>query len=467
MKIVLDAIEEKVRSLLLRFSKEFAKNSSTEVTLRFSGGWVRDKLLGRQSHDIDVAIDKATGEEFAAGLHKFMVDEGIDETSVHKIALNPEKSKHLETATTRVCGLDVDFVNLRSEEYANPNSRVPSLVRFGSPREDAFRRDATLNALFYNLTTGLVEDFTERGLEDLRTGTLRTPLDPAETFNDDPLRVLRLIRFVGQLGFKIAPDTLEAMKGENVGTKLITKVSSERMGAELMKLVESEHAKEGLEYLLNLDLGPYIFKVPDTDVYCSTQQLIRRFDSVVASQSSAPSIFPSDASEVGVLYFSSLLQDLHDNVKAHQFVSKIIQNGLKLTRQTKDGCLQLVNSGSPFDELKRSLLNGDLTRTQMGNYVRKFKQHWKLSLAYNAARLEAQGEPVHTAEAIKAAIVENKLSNAHELKPLLAGKELIALTRRKPGSWLQIALQREIEYQLEHPNAGINDVQRYLLEHLS
>lgn len=467
MKIALDGIEERVRSLLLRYSKEFARGSNTEVTLRFTGGWVRDKLLGRQSHDIDVAIDKATGEEFATGLHNFMVDQGIDETGVHRIALNPEKSKHLETATTRVCGLDVDFVNLRSEEYANSGSRVPSSVRFGTPREDAFRRDATLNALFYNLTTGLIEDFTERGLEDLRTGILRTPLDPAETFNDDPLRVLRLIRFVGQLGFKIAPETLEAMRGEAVGSKLITKVSGERIGTELLKLVESAHATQGLEYLLNLNLGPYIFKVPDTDVQCSTEQLLRRFDSVVASQKSASSLFPTDPSEVGMLWFSSLLQDLHDNVKSHQYVSKIIQNGIKLTRHTKDGCIQLVNSGSPFDELKRSFLNGSLTRTQMGSFVREFKQHWSLCLAYNAARLEAEGGPVHVAEAIKSAILENKLEHAHELKPLLAGKELMALTKRKPGPWLQPTLQRQIEYQLEHPEAGIQDVQKYIVDSLS
>ena len=181
MQLTLDAVETKVKSLLLQYSKEYTQNGKPQLTLRFTGGWVRDKLLERPSHDIDVAIDHATGEEFATGLHEYMTRLGLNEIGVHKIASNPDKSKHLETATTRICGLDIDFVNLRSEEYVT-NSRVPT-VNFGTPLEDALRRDATLNALFYNLSTGEVEDFTEHGIEDLKAGILRTPMDPDETFS--------------------------------------------------------------------------------------------------------------------------------------------------------------------------------------------------------------------------------------------------------------------------------------------
>lgn len=87
----------------------------------------------------------------------------------------------------------IDLVNLRSEKYTD-DSRVP-VIEIGSPEEDALRRDLTINALFYNINEQKVEDFTGKGLEDLQNGIIRTPLDPLQTFLDDPLRVLRTIRF--------------------------------------------------------------------------------------------------------------------------------------------------------------------------------------------------------------------------------------------------------------------------------
>lgn len=99
--------------------------------MRFTGGWVRDKLLGGECHDIDVGINKMTGFDFATRLHEFLgprqADYGIQTRNIHKIGSNPEKSKHLETATTRILGLDIDFVNLRSEKYTD-DSRIPQMV---------------------------------------------------------------------------------------------------------------------------------------------------------------------------------------------------------------------------------------------------------------------------------------------------------------------------------------------------
>lgn len=101
------------------------------MVLRFTGGWVRDKLLGRQSNDIDVAISNMTGFEFAKRLSKFLQDRWkqyhIPRRNIHRIESNPDKSKHLETATTNILGLDIDFVNLRSESY-NADSRIPQMV---------------------------------------------------------------------------------------------------------------------------------------------------------------------------------------------------------------------------------------------------------------------------------------------------------------------------------------------------
>ena len=155
--------------------------------------------------------------------------------NLHKIAANPEKSKHLETVTTKILGFDVDFVNLRKETY-NEHSRNPQ-VEFGTALEDAERRDATVNALFYNLHTDKVEDYTG-GLNDMWSKLMRTPLDPYQTFKDDPLRILRLIRFASRLGFSIHAKSEACMGDPSILSALRLKISRERIGTEVEKMLK-------------------------------------------------------------------------------------------------------------------------------------------------------------------------------------------------------------------------------------
>lgn len=137
------------------------------------------------------------GEEFARLLNDKLYPDGQKKFGI--IKSNSEKSKHLETATLRVHGLMIDLVNLRSEKYTE-DSRVPT-IDIGTPEEDAYRRDLTINSLFYNINKGEVEDFTMRGVQDIKDGIVRTPLDPLQTFLDDPLRVLRAVRFACRFDF--------------------------------------------------------------------------------------------------------------------------------------------------------------------------------------------------------------------------------------------------------------------------
>jgi tRNA nucleotidyltransferase/poly(A) polymerase len=209
---------------------------------------VRDKLLGTASHDIDTAINAMTGEAFVLRLRDYCVEASHrrqhaladdDIGRLHTVARNPERSKHLETSTIKLCGLDVDFVNLRKETYT-AESRNP-VVEFGTAEEDALRRDASVNALFYNLGTGQVEDFVG-GLADLERGLIRTPMEPLQTFMDDPLRVLRLVRFASRLGFRIDPAAEAVMGDERVLGNLRVKISRERIGVELEKMMKRRPA---------------------------------------------------------------------------------------------------------------------------------------------------------------------------------------------------------------------------------
>ncbi len=247
---------------------EALENSPT--VLRFTGGWVRDKLLGVVSHDIDVAINNMTGFQFGLRMQEYLAqpeiaqkyriyervqasEEDASTTTImngsqaqlervktlgglHKIKANPEQSKHLETVTTKIFGLDIDLVNLRTETYAD-DSRNPQMA-IGTPEEDALRRDATVNAMFYNLNTSSLEDFTGRGLSDMQARIIRTPLQPQQTFLDDPLRVLRLVRFASRLRYSIDQETEQAMDDNECRTAFLKKISRERVGIEMDKMLK-------------------------------------------------------------------------------------------------------------------------------------------------------------------------------------------------------------------------------------
>lgn len=238
--------EAQLKALLLDAADyvNSSQSAAEPVILRWAGGWVRDRLLGVESHDIDTAINVMTGEAFASKIcelcekpeivekHRIASD---DIGNLHKIAKNPDKSKHLETTTIKLFGFDVDFVNLRKETYSE-DSRNPQM-EFGTAEEDALRRDATVNALFYNLNSGRVEDFTS-GLRDIKAKLIRTPLEPFQTFMDDPLRVLRLVRFASRLGFTIDPAAEQVMGNAKVLDALKLKISRERVGVEVEKMLK-------------------------------------------------------------------------------------------------------------------------------------------------------------------------------------------------------------------------------------
>lgn len=278
---------------LFRLLRQAREETELDTTLRVAGGWVRDKLLatpefarphhdqgrltskykqasmGRQGTkilnsdqnqpvDIDIALDDMLGREFAERLNEYLEQVGEETHSVGVVLKNPEKSKHLETATMKVGTFWIDFVNLRAEEYTQ-DSRIPDLMRIGTPAEDAFRRDLTINALFYNINNGQVEDWTGRGFDDLRRGIVATPLAPLTTLLDDPLRALRSIRFAARLRFTMDDALVEAAMDGRVRKALAEKVSRERIGGEVDLMLRSPDPVGAMRLLINLKLVNTVF----------------------------------------------------------------------------------------------------------------------------------------------------------------------------------------------------------------
>ena len=227
------------------------------------------QLLRLASHDLDVATSSITGHEFAIRFLPWVEAEQQRETGVarekpttiSKISANPNQSKHLETAMARVYDYDVDFVQLRSESYAE-GSRIPTIV-LGTPEEDALRRDLTINALFYNVHTRSVEDWTQKGLGDLLDKPLiRTPLPALQTFLDDPLRILRCIRFAARLGFPLDPEIKQTVLRPEVVEALAAKVSRERIGIEVDKMLKADDPVVAFRHIHDFGLHALIFGLP-------------------------------------------------------------------------------------------------------------------------------------------------------------------------------------------------------------
>ncbi len=201
------------------------------------GGYVRDKILGlhAQGNDVDLVM-----QSNALELAHLLNDRGLTEIA-------PVVYPRFGTAMVRVAGCDVELVTARKESYAE-GSRKPAEIEPATLEEDAVRRDFTINTLLENLHSGEIVDPLGQGLPDLTAKCLRTPLPPDATFADDPLRMLRAVRFAARLGFEIAPSTWDAMI-RNVKRLAPPTVSWERIQAEFSKMLMAPSPSHGLEML--------------------------------------------------------------------------------------------------------------------------------------------------------------------------------------------------------------------------
>lgn len=209
------------------------------------GGWVRDLFLERPSKDIDV-VTVGSGIELAQAVARRLGRRGTH-LAVYR---------NFGTAQVKHGGLEVEFVGARRESYSH-DSRKP-VVEDGTLEDDQRRRDLTINDLAICLNKArwgeLLDPFG--GIDDLQNGLVRTPLDPDITFSDDPLRMLRAIRFATRFDFQIVPETFEAIARNRDRIKII---SGERIIEELNKIQMAPRPSVGWAYLQRCGLLQIIF----------------------------------------------------------------------------------------------------------------------------------------------------------------------------------------------------------------
>lgn len=224
---------------IFRIVSQIAKEAGVRAYV--IGGYVRDCFLQRHCKDIDIVVE-GSGIEIAAK---------VAERVKSKVTV----FKRFGTAMFRYKGMEIEFVGARKESY-RADSRNP-IVENGTLEDDQKRRDFTINALAFSLQEedfgNLVDPFD--GVKDLQAGLIRTPLDPDTTYSDDPLRMIRAIRFASQLSFSIVPESLESIRRNR---KRLEILSRERISDELHKILLSPKPSVGLRLLEETELLPEI-----------------------------------------------------------------------------------------------------------------------------------------------------------------------------------------------------------------
>ncbi|KAI3990301.1 hypothetical protein MKX01_037640 [Papaver californicum] len=489
-KIDLTDKENQIFSRLLQVLHHF----NLDTQLRVAGGWVRDKLLGKDCYDIDIAIDNMMGKEFCEKINEYLSFSGEETQGIGVIKSNPDQSKHLETATMRMFGEWIDFVNLRSEKYSE-NSRIPTM-EFGSAEQDAYRRDLTINSLFYNINKKSVEDFTGRGLADLKAGKIVTPLPPKETFLDDPLRVLRAIRFGARFSFLLDEELKEAAASGEVRVAIVDKISRERIGKEIDLMIKDKQPVQAMTYVCSLQLFWVVFTLPAESEPAVSEGCDRL---CVASVEVAWNLLElvgcttfNDVQRRLYLYsalFLPLREVVYEDSKGKNIpvANYIFRNSLKLTNSDAEKVISLHSASERFISLIPSLrifseietvaagnvrekvdvLLTSRTRILAGLLLREIKSSWRVALLISTLLYpidfdRADVSPDKQMEfdkrrnlftTVETAIMKLGLENVWDMKPLVNGKEIMTILQLKTGGpQVKEWQQKSLEWQLADPS---------------
>jgi len=472
LNFTLSELEQKIFSFFLSHN---TKNS----IFRVAGGWVRDKILSIPNDDIDITIDNISGQEYIS-----LISES--NSNIFKIVKNTnEKSSKLQTATINLYGKDIDIVNLRKEIY-NQNSRVP-IISQGTPEEDAMRRDITINCLFYNINKKCVEDFTNQGLNDLKNGIINMPKDAKISFNEDPLRILRIIRFATRFCFQLSENILDNLFIKDEFKNII---SWQRIEKEFSKMLENKnyyasvyllYKYKYLEYFLNCDefCKNYGLNIDNTLLINSSMNLILIKSYVDKNNKNLNSIGEENSTNklnLKLVNYSCLLlpykkYEIPEGKNKSTILSKIIgSKRFFLPKSEINEIILNIEGETEFINLMQKPKQEIYDRYIISQFLIKYK--FKnlpniiiLSICEEYLNLTwKNNEIIETIDEIMMKsifdkyneiinyIKKEKLENIEKMKPLLDGKEIMKILNIKDGKKIKNYINLIMKEQINNPN---------------
>ena len=241
------------------FLRHLIEGTEWEGHVYTVGGCVRDELMGSEIKDIDLCVSLPSGGvRFAQWLR-------ANKLTAKGVTVYPNYGTamlHLKAFPD----VELEFVQTRKEKYIDHTCRNPETA-FGTIEDDCLRRDLTINALYTNISTDEVVDITGRGVDDIRDHIIRTPADPDLTYDDDPLRILRCIRFASRYGWEVEKGTFDGMVRNAHRLAIITK---ERIKDELDKMLTCQHPVMAMKLLRKTGAMHYV--IPELEeTYGMTQ----------------------------------------------------------------------------------------------------------------------------------------------------------------------------------------------------
>lgn len=237
-----------INNKIIKAISKSIKGTEYENKVFVVGGFVRDLIMGKDPKDIDLLIDGDinAGITFAEWFCK--------KENIFKKDSNPLVYGLYGTAMFQFMGEKIECVAPRSEKYQN-DSRNP-VVSSCTLEDDCFRRDFTVNSLFINISNNELVDYSKNGLNDIKNKVIRSTSNPDIIFNDDSLRILRMVRFASKLGFEIEDETL---KGAIRHVDRLEIISKERIQDEFSKMITSDNPEFAIRLLFEIGAYKYVF----------------------------------------------------------------------------------------------------------------------------------------------------------------------------------------------------------------
>ena len=449
--------------------KDILIKNKCKTICRVAGGWVRDKLLGIESDDIDIALNDMKGSKLASLINSELYPE---KEKVGIIKQNEEKGKHLETATIKINDIWVDFSNLRSEKEEE----------IGTPLEDAQRRDLSMNSLFYNINEDKIEDWTKKGINDLKNGVIDTPIESEIIFKDDPLRILRMLRFALKYKFRISDNINNCIEKniEEYKKNYSNTISGERIEKELYKIIKMENSSFAIAYLHKFNLLENVLQANKYTINNKKNTFNKIVNIFIIGQylynnKDTYNIFDINMDEdnfdkidYGLLLLTLCFRNIKEKTdKENNTINYLI---LRDTLKTSNNIIkenQIMNQ--KFDELL-SIINTDgYNRLTVGNILKEITYKNIIKLLYGCLSYEYVS--IICPESLIDSINEDELKpliekykkffdfiknenllHADEIKPLFNGKEIMELFNIKPSKEVGLLINYLVETQIEEPN---------------